>query len=136
MLKRGLPVVLALGLGGCGITAAQRTQLIDLAVAKAGDFAEAKAKELLEKGIAVALEEAKKTGISAEDLALLEKKLREEGAKLIEEKRAEAEALAKAEADKRLPPAEPEGGGWLGKLLGLAVTAVLNGVAAGVVRKA
>jgi hypothetical protein len=114
-----LLVIPLAALASCGITAEQRRDIIDFSVRQAGMLAEEKAAALLEKGIEKALEAAKKAGATADDLKVIETKLREEGRAGIAKLRAEAEEKVANELDKRLPQSPPDGkgGGWLGDLL-------------------
>lgn len=106
-------------LGGvsCGLTSQQRAELIDSAVKIAGDRAEAEAKKLLDARIKTLLEEMRAKGAKPEELTALEAKLRGEGEATIKLLREEAESRARELADKNTPPADPQGGGWLGKLI-------------------
>jgi len=120
--------VLALGLGGCGITAVQRAELIDTTVRAAGERAEAEARKLLDARISKELEALKGKGATAEELEALKRKLTEEGNEAIARLRAEVEDRVKKESDARLPQADPDGGGWLGKLFGILAPFLLVGL--------
>jgi Skp family chaperone for outer membrane proteins len=120
MIRRTLSmaalVSVAVFVAGCGITAEQRKSLIDEAVIVAGKAAELQGKELLEKGIKAALEEAAKLGLSPEKLVDLEKKLRKEGDEKLALIKLEAEERERQKKEKELP--QPgKGGGWFGDLL-------------------
>lgn len=122
--------ILFLCLGACGISPQVRAELIDAAVRAAGDRAEKEARKLLDARIAKELETLKSSGATPEQIEAARKKMSEEGAASIALLRAEIEERARTEANARLPQADPDGGGWLGKLFGILSPFLLVGLKA------
>ena len=111
-------MVAVMALSGCGISAAQRAELIDRGVEAARIAAEAEARKLLEKAVEKAVDKAIAEGMKPEDVAKLKETLLEAGRKAIGDAGEIAAAKAKKELDERTPPAS----GGLGGILGILVT--------------
>jgi len=123
-------LVLALGLGGCGITAQQRADIIDAAGEAAGARIEKTLRDALDARVKAEIEKARAGGATAEQLQALEARLRAEAEAGIALARDEATRRARELADRATPPPS-EDGGWLGKLLAIGIQALLMSLAGG-----